>query len=69
MSHELAKRFGPMHKPYVPANRDAEGYPEAEKAGLKHVAVRSSGRDSTYKPATGHVAPRPAAWSPTAGPS
>ena len=32
----------------VPANSDAEGYLEAEKPGLKHPAVRTSGRNSSY---------------------
>jgi hypothetical protein len=50
----------------VPANSDAEGYLEAEKPGLKHVAVRSSGRDSTYRPPASNVAPRPAGWAPAA---
>lgn len=101
MSYELAKKFGPLHKPYgersrraalhrpprrfpppllapalqrpdkkpclaVPANSDSEGYLEAEKAGLKHVAVRSSGRESDYRPIVSNLAPRPAGWRPAA---
>lgn len=66
MSYELARRFGsPLLKPYVPANCDAEGFLESEKPGLKHYAVRSSGRDSTFRPAANNVAPRGNGWAPS----
>ncbi|KAL4431467.1 hypothetical protein ABPG75_006723 [Micractinium tetrahymenae] len=69
MSYEAARRFkDPLLAPYVPANSDAEGYLEAEKPGLKHPAVRDSGRDSTWRPPVANVAPRQAGWArPTAG--
>lgn len=48
----------------VAANADAEGYLEAAKAGLKHYAVRSSGRESSYRPALEAIAPRAPGWAP-----
>ena len=48
----------------VPANSDAEGYLEADKPGLKHHAVRASGRDSTFRPPVSNIAPRGSAWTP-----
>ena len=47
----------------VPANADAHGYLEAEKPGLKHYAVRDSGRESTYRPPAANVAPRAGGWA------
>lgn len=38
MSYELSRKFGPLHKPYVPANSGPDGYLEAERPGLKHYA-------------------------------
>ncbi|PRW20333.1 Copper type ascorbate-dependent N-terminal [Chlorella sorokiniana] len=67
MSYQLAKAFGPLHKPYVPANSDAQGYLEAEKPGLKHYAVRDSGRESSYRPPAANVAPRAGGWAKGGG--
>ncbi len=53
----------PNHKPAVPANSDAEGYLEAAKPGLKHPAVRDSGRDCTWRPPVANIAPRHAGWA------
>ena len=53
----------PTHPLAVHANSDAEGFLEAEKAGLKHYAVRSSGKDSSYRPAGANIAPRFPAWT------
>lgn len=61
--HSLPTPFPPA----VPANSDAEGYPDM-RLGLKHVAVRSDGRESTYKPSTANVAPRPQTWAPVPSP-
>ncbi|KAL4421769.1 hypothetical protein ABPG77_009752 [Micractinium sp. CCAP 211/92] len=64
MTYEAAKRFkDPLLAPYVPANSDAEGYLEAAKPGLKHPAVRDSGRDCTWRPPVANIAPRHAGWA------
>ena len=53
--------------PPVPANSDGQGYLEAEKPGLKHYAVRDSGRQSTYRPPVANVAPRAGGWAAGSG--
>lgn len=46
----------------MPVNSDAQGFLEAAKPGLKHYAVRDSGRDSSYRPPVANVAPRAHGW-------
>lgn len=52
-----------FHAIAVPANSDSEGYLEAEKPGLKHPAVRDSGRDCMWRPPVANIAPRQAGWA------
>lgn len=62
----LPPSFRPLDR--VNANVDAEGYCD-ERPGLKHPAVRSSGRESEWRPAAANVAPRAAGWRPAPSPA
>mmetsp|Transcript_12331 Transcript_12331/g.19930 ORF Transcript_12331/g.19930 Transcript_12331/m.19930 type:complete len:94 (+) Transcript_12331:191-472(+) len=44
---------------------DAEGYCDDKTIGMKHVAVRDSGRDSTFKPSVSNIGPRKKEWAAT----
>jgi hypothetical protein len=45
---------------------DSEGYCDDKTVGMKHVAVRDSGRDSTFKPNVANIGPRnKATWKAT----
>ena len=45
-----------------PVATDAEGYCEVKSPGMRHVAVRTCGRESKYRPAVKNIAPRPKDW-------
>ena len=50
---------------------DAEGFCEVGRngaPGLRHVAVRTCGRESTHRPAVANIAPRPKNWQPAPAP-
>ena len=40
-----------------PVATDAEGFCEVKTPGMRHVAVRTCGRESTYKPAVRFAVP------------
>ena len=42
-----------------------EGFCDDKTVGMKHAAIRDSGRDSTFKPNVANLAPRKAGWKPT----
>ncbi|EEH56124.1 uncharacterized protein MICPUCDRAFT_59667 [Micromonas pusilla CCMP1545] len=41
-----------------------DGFLDDSTVGMKHVAVRDSDRESSFKPASGNVCPRPKGWKP-----
>ena len=45
-------------------NVDSEGYCDDKTVGMKHVAVRDSGRDSAFKPNIANIGPRKKEWKP-----
>ena len=42
-----------------------DGYCDDSTIGMKHVAVRDAGRESTFKPNKNNMFPRPKNWKPT----
>lgn len=45
-----------------------EGLCDDKTIGMKHVAVRDSGKDSTWRPSKNNVFPRPKNWKPASKP-
>ena len=43
----------------------SDGYCDDSTIGMKHVAVRDAGRESTFKPNKNNMFPRPKNWKPT----
>ncbi|CAL6287177.1 unnamed protein product [Bathycoccus prasinos] len=43
----------------------SDGYCDDSTIGMKHVAVRDAGRESTFKPNKNNMFPRPKDWKPT----
>lgn len=44
---------------------DSEGYCDDKTVGMKHVAVRDSGRDSAFRPNVANIGPRKKEWKPS----
>lgn len=42
-----------------------DGFCDDSTIGMKHVAVRDAGRESTFKPNKNNMFPRPAGWKPS----
>ena len=42
-----------------------DGFCDDETIGMKHVAVRDAGRESTFKPSKSNMFPRPKNWKPS----
>ena len=43
----------------------SDGFCDDSTIGMKHVAVRDAGRESTFKPNKNNMFPRPANWKPS----